>query len=124
MTWRRLQRVALHLLLVAFLAIPAVAAPARAVADAMQAATASAIAEAMAQADEPCDAMRASPDGQQPCDCCPSHTCDISACLGTGCLPELPRVIASIPPVAAAAPWHQPAVPAGTTETPFRPPIA
>jgi hypothetical protein len=124
MTWRRLQRIAMHLLLVAFLAIPAVAAPARAVADAMQAAAASAMSDASVQANVPCDAMRASSDGQQPCDCCVDHTCDISACLGTGCLPELPRLIASIPAVGVAAPWRQRPVPTGTIETPFRPPIA
>ncbi|WP_345476019.1 hypothetical protein [Lysobacter panacisoli] len=112
----------MHLLLVAFLAIPAVAAPAQAVAEALQV-VATAASDAGVQTDGPCDAMPASSDDQQPCDCCVPHTCDISACLGTGCLPELPRVIASIPPVAAAAPWQQPSVPTGTIETPFRPPI-
>lgn len=113
----------MHLLLVAFLAIPAVAAPARAVADAMQAVATAAMAGAVVQADGPCDTMRASSDAQQPCDCCAPHTCDISACLGTGCLPELPRVIASIPAVAVAASLRQPVVPTGSIETPFRPPI-
>jgi hypothetical protein len=114
----------MHLLLVAFLAIPAVAAPARAVSDAMQTAAVAAMADTMVHADGPCDTMRASSEGQQPCDCCASHTCDISACLGTGCLPELPRLIANIPNVAVVAMWRQPPVPTGTIETPFRPPIA
>ncbi|MDI9239122.1 hypothetical protein QLQ15_09390 [Lysobacter sp. LF1] len=111
----------MHLLLVALIAIPAVAAPARSVTQAMQAAAAAA--DTSGHADGPCDQMRPSPGSQQPCDCCASRTCDISACLGTGCLPGLPQLIASVPNVTAAQAWRQPPVPTGAIETPFRPPI-
>lgn len=57
-------------------------------------------------------------------DCCAPHSCDLSACLGTGCLPELPRIAASVPPVATLIPWRQPRLPAGVVDTPLRPPIA
>ena len=57
-------------------------------------------------------------------DCCAPHACDLSACLGTGCLPELPRLAASIPPAATLVPWRQPRLPAGVIDTPLRPPIA
>ena len=121
MTWRPPYRVVLHLLLVAFLAIPGIAAPARAVFDAM--AVAAGTADAMDH-NAPCDPMRSPSAGQPPCDCCDSHTCDFSACLGTGCLPELTRLVASIPPAIVTPPWRRPPVPGGMIETPFRPPIA
>lgn len=123
MRLNRLTRIALHLLLAAFLVVPGIAASAQAVAGAVQAAASAATAD-MAEAGRPCDLMGHSSAEQPPCDCCVPQACDFSACLGTGCLPELPRLVAAIPPVAVAAPWRQSPVPTGVTETPFRPPIA
>jgi len=121
MRWRLSHRVVLHLLLVACLAIPGVAAPARAVAEAM--AVAAATADAPMQSDMPCEEMRSNRAGESPCDCCDVRSCDLSACLGTACLPQLPRLVAHVPPAVAATPWHGPMLRTGMTGTPFRPPI-
>lgn|SRR5687767_14904505 len=124
MTARQLTRIALHLLLAAFLVIPGIAAPAQGVASELQAAASAAMADGMADADMPCDQMGRDSAEQAPCDCCTPHACDFSACLGTGCLPELPRLVAAIPPVVAPVYGRQPPAPAVVIETPFRPPIA
>jgi hypothetical protein len=70
----------------------------------------------------PSESSSASPSKAR--DCCAPHSCDLSACLGTGCLPELPRIAANVPPTATLIPWRQPRLPAGVIDTPLRPPIA
>ena len=143
-------RVALHLLLALCLVVPGIAAPAQGITDALQAATAAAVQGAesmtgsmaasmdmasmdmppmdMAEQGMPCGDMdmpgpTSKPDSRSG-DCCAPHSCDLSACLGTGCLPELPRLAASVPPAATPIPWRQPRLPAGVIDTPLRPPIA
>ncbi|MBU8974781.1 hypothetical protein JI752_001370 [Lysobacter sp. MMG2] len=123
MTRRPPYRIVLHLLLMAFLAVPGLMAPARLLTDAMQAAGSPASAEFVEHSDDPCGAMNASAK-QKPCDCCVSRTCDLSACLATGLLPELPRVVAAIPVAVDVGLWRQPPVLTGVIEAPFRPPIA
>jgi hypothetical protein len=140
-------RVALHLLLALCLVIPGIAAPAQGVADELHAVAAAQADDAMdaAMADGampasmdmpsemaahgmPCGEMHMADAPSKPAsksgDCCTPHTCDLSACLGTGCLPELPRLAASVPPTATLIPWRQPRLPAGVVDTPLRPPIA
>jgi hypothetical protein len=135
-------RVALHLLLALCLVIPGIAAPAQAVSDELHAAAAAQMADEMSDSMDmgmaamdmsaqgmPCGDMHMAdaPSKQAPeksGDCCAPHTCDLSACLGTGCLPELPRLAPSVPPAATPIPWRQPRLPAGVIETPLRPPIA
>ena len=82
----------------------------------------------MSMQDMPCGEMHlpdATPKSRSGSgDCCTPHTCDLSACLGTGCLPELPRLAGSVPPAATPIPWRQPRLPAGVVDTPLRPPIA
>lgn len=114
-----LARLAIHLLLIVSLALPGIAAPAQAVADALSDLRTSETAM-------PCDGMQAPSEHQPaaPCDCCEHGKCDISACLGTGCLFALPRVVALIPTVAASLPWQHPAPDSRTIEPPQRPPIA
>ena len=112
-------RLAIHLLLVVSLVLPGSAAPAQAVADALSTLATSA-------ASMPCDGMQMPAEHQHapPCDCCEHGKCDISACLGTGCLFALPRLVALIPGVAAPLPWQRPAPDSRTVETPLRPPIS
>jgi uncharacterized protein involved in copper resistance len=138
-------RVALHLLLALCLVVPGIAAPAQAVADELHAAAAAQMADAMGDSMEmasmdmtgmdmsaqemPCGDMHmvdapSNPASKKSGDCCAPHSCDLSACLGTGCLPELPRLAASVPPAATPIPWRQPRLPAGVIDTPLRPPIA
>ena len=112
-------RLAIHLLLVMSLILPGISAPAGALADELHALTASA-----AMADMPCDEGQRASDHQAPCDCCPQSKCDLSACLGTGCLFELPRLAAFVPPTAMPLPWDLPAPDSQAVGTLFRPPIA
>lgn len=124
MPLRQTARFVLHLLLVLALAAPGGIAPAQAVADLFPEHAASSMG-GMAFGELPCDQMGASAeDTPSQGDCCTPHDCDFSACLGTSCLPELPRIVAGIPLQAAVVPWRQPALPAGVGETPLRPPIA
>ena len=133
-------RTVLHLLLAIALAVPGIAAPMQAVREALAAMPVAMPMEGMEMArampgDDmagmPCDRMGISDtssamptprhgDGA----CCNPHTCDLSACLGTGCLPELPRIAAFVPASTPPVPWRQPAQPARLIETPLRPPIA
>lgn len=107
-----------HLLLILALVLPGTAAPAQAVADALSAL-------ATQDAEMPCDGMQTAPEHRagMPCDCCEHGKCDISACLGTGCLFAPPRLVAAIPLTNAPQPWRRPAPPSHTIETPLRPPI-
>ncbi len=118
MPLRHLARVAFHLLLALMLALPAAAAPAQGVHDALQTASAA------ATDDMPCDDMGMPEHDSKPCDCCTPHQCDFSACLGVACLPELQRVVAHIPPAKAPSAWRHVAAAPRPLETPFRPPIA
>lgn len=113
-------RVALHLLLVVSLVLPGIAMPARAAAQVWQAAAAS---TAMAGHD---GMDMAQPAPHKPCQegCCPRQTCDLSACIATGCLPRF----ASLPAVKLVVPftfsWRSIRPPTRLVETPLRPPIA
>lgn len=128
MSPRRLARFALHLLLMVSLVIPGIVAPAQAIADEFQAAAKAAlVADAMAAQQTPCDGMDMPlyAEDSAPCDCCAApHACDLSACLGIACLPELPHLAADVPPAATPLPWQQPSLPPGMIDTPLRPPIA
>ena len=100
-----------------------VTAPAQATGEALQEHTAAQLAAAMA--DMPCDEDDPQAAGHEmPCDCCTPASCDLSACLGTACLPELPRFVAAIPPAAIPLPWATPAPATRLVDTPLRPPIA
>ena len=125
MTPRPFAHIALQLLLAVFLVIPGIAAPAQAIADEFEAAAAASMAVAMAGQQMPCDekGTPTSADDAAPCDCCTAHACDLSACLGTACLPDLPRLAANVPPATKPGPWRQQPLPLGVIDTPLRPPI-
>jgi hypothetical protein len=111
-------RVALHLLLVVSLVLPGIAMPARAAAQVWQAAAASTtMADGMAMAQQ-------APHKHCQEGCCPRQTCDLSACIATGCLPRF----ASLPTVKLVVPftfsWRSITPPVRLVETPLRPPIA
>jgi hypothetical protein len=113
-------RVALHLLLMVSLVLPAIAMPARAATQAWQAASV-----AMTTGHDDMDmAQPTTPHKQCQEGCCPQQTCDLSACIATGCLPRF----ASLPTVKLVVPftfsWRSIAPPTRLVETPLRPPIA
>jgi hypothetical protein len=122
MRLRRLLRAALHLLLIAGLVLPGIAAPAQGATQAL--ATAASGGKAMTHA--PCDGMQDpmqdAAHGRLPAGA--QHGCDLSACLGSGCLPSLPHVAAFIPEAGSLVAWDQPMSPSRHLETPLRPPIA
>ena len=122
----RLARLALHCLLTITMIAATVVVPAQAATDTIQAAAAAKMAAAMA--DMPCgDDMAMShgkADHAMPCDCCNPVSCDLSACLGTACLPVLPRMVATVPATTPMIPWQAPAAPSRMIDTPLRPPIA
>ena len=100
-----------------------VVAPAQAAADVLQAQAETQTAGEMAAM--PCgDDLPQAAEHEMPCNCCTPATCDLSACLGTACLPELPRLVAAIPPPVMPLPWNDPAPPSLRSDTPLRPPIA
>jgi hypothetical protein len=125
MSPRQLTRIALHLLLAVSLVIPGIVAPAQAIADGVQAAAAASLMHPTIMEEMPCGdmGMPASTEDSAPSDCCTPHTCDLSACLGTACLPELPHLAANVPPAATPLPWQQSSLPPGVIDTPLRPPI-
>ena len=124
MPLRQSARFVLHLLLVVALAVPGGIAPAQAVADLLPEHAAASVGD-MPFGELPCDQMGASAGDAAPeGDCRTPHDCDFSACLGTSCLPELPRMVAGVPAGASVVPWRQPELPAGVIDTPLRPPIA
>ena len=123
MTLPFVARRALHLLLVAALILPGSVWPARAAVSILDAAAA-AVASEM-----PChDAMPApsKPHNGEPCEdgCCPQPTCDISACVGTGLLPQFASLPAAMPPVPLTFSWRATPPPSRLIDTPLRPPIA
>lgn len=123
MSLRWLTRITLHWLVVVSMITTTFAVPAQAATDALQAAAASQMAAAMANM--PCDDEHASTTPhQKPCDCCTPASCDLSACLGTACLPELPRLVMGIPAAAIPVSWNAPAPESRLIDTPLRPPIA
>lgn len=123
MSLRRLARLALHWLVIASVVATTLAAPVQAATDTLQSAAAAQMAAAMA--DMPCDDMdTTAAEHEMPCDCCTPASCDLSACLGTACLSELPRLIADIPPAAIRMSWNAPALPSRLIDTPLRPPNA
>ncbi|WP_157475323.1 hypothetical protein [Lysobacter sp. Root494] len=118
-------RLTLHCLLMIAMVTATVAVPAQAASDTLEATAAAKMAAAMA--DMPCADMAMShgkAPHKAPCDCCNPVSCDLSACLGTACLPELPRVVATVPGVTLLIPWQAPASPSQVIDTPLRPPIA
>jgi hypothetical protein len=122
MALRKLPRLVLHWLVVISMITTTLVVPAQAATDALQAAAATQTSAAMA--DMPCgdkDAPAAAHD--MPCDCCTPASCDLSACLGTACLPELPRLVASIPVRSIPVPWNAPVPFSRLIDTPLRPPI-
>ncbi|MFI4970278.1 MAG: hypothetical protein ACHP7D_08715 [Lysobacterales bacterium] len=56
--------------------------------------------------------------------CCPRATCDLSACISTGVLPQVASLPGAMPPVPFAFPCPSTAPPASLIDTPLRPPIA
>jgi hypothetical protein len=114
-------RVALHLLLIVSLVLPGIAMPARAATQAWQAVAAS---TAMAGHDGMDMAQPTTPHKHCQEGCCPQQTCDLSACIATGCLPRF----ASLPTVKMVVPftfsWRSIRPPTRLFETPLRPPIA
>ena len=123
-----LLRLALHWLVIIAMIATTTVAPAQGAAQVLHAAEAAQMAAAMA--DMPCGkemgAAMASQDAshKMPCDCCTPASCDLSACLGTACLPMLPRIAAAIPLDVVHAQWNAPAPPSRVLDTPLRPPIA
>jgi hypothetical protein len=123
MSMRHLARLALHWLLVISMITTTLVVPAQAATDTLQSAAAARMAAAMA--DMPCDDMGATKIAHKmPCDCCTPASCDLSACMGTACLPELPRLAMGIPATTIQVPWDAPAPPSRLIDTPLRPPIA
>lgn len=119
---RKLARLALHWLVVISLVTAGLVAPAQAATHALEAAAAAQMAQAMAGM--PCDDMGATvPATGEPCECCTPASCDLSLCLGTACLPALPRLAASVPSGSIDLRWKAPVVPWPVMETPLRPPI-
>ena len=122
----RIARLTLHCLLMIAMATATVAVPAEAARDLFEAAAAAKMADTMS--DMPCADVMAKSVGKAshkaPCDCCNPVTCDLAACLGTACLPELPRVVAAIPVTTPLVPWQAPASPSRVIDRPLRPPIA
>ena len=116
-------RRALHLFLVAALILPGSVWPARAAMSALDAA------KAVVDTGMPChDTMPApsKPHGGQPCEdgCCPQPTCDLSACMATGVLPQLASLSPALPPAPLVFSWRANPPPSRLLDTPLRPPIA
>ena len=122
----RIARFTLHCFLMIAMVAATVAVPAQAASDTIEVAAAAKMAAAMAEM--PCAEDMAKSHGsvshKAPCDCCNPVSCDLSACLGTACLPELPRVVAAVPAITSVVPWQAPAAPSHVIDTPLRPPIA
>jgi hypothetical protein len=119
MGFRRLLRATLHLLLIAGLVLPGIAAPAQSVTQAL--AEASAAPDAIRMRASPCGDM-SMPHDQTPARA--SHGCDLAACLGPGCLSTLPHLAAFIPEADSLVAWDQAVPPSLRPDTPLRPPIA
>ena len=119
MRLRPLPRLAVHLLVMIAMITATLVVPAQAATDVLRAATATQMADAMAG-----DGMGMSgAHDEMACDCCRPVSCDLSACLGTACLPELPRLVMGIPAATLPVPWNASAPPSRLIDTPLRPPI-
>lgn len=125
---RPFRRAALYFLLAVSLVLPGIAAPAQAVAEAVAPATAASAKDESVTHHDPCDGMgMPASDAKHPPlpeGGCAQHGCDLAACLGSACLPELPRIAAFVPPASAPLVLEQPLPPSRVVETPLRPPIA
>ena len=122
MSFRSLSRLALHWLVIITMIATTLVAPMQAADEVLREA---ATAQMAAMSDMPCDdEMDRGASHGLPCDCCTPASCDLSACLGTACLLELPRVAAAIPFHTIHATWNAPARPTRLIDTPLRPPIA
>jgi hypothetical protein len=118
-----LARFAFHWLVIISMVTTTLMAPGQAANAALHEAAAAQMAAAMA--DMPCGDMDApAAVHKMPCDCCTPAACDLSACLGTACLPELPRIAAAVPLHVIHAQWNAPVQPSRVIDTPLRPPIA
>jgi hypothetical protein len=122
--WRKLIRVAAHLMLAISLVLPGVAAPARAAANAFAQPTAATTTMARGGRPTACGDMGVRPDRHRaPVDPCSTHNCDLSACIGTACLPEIAGVIAVAAPTPAPALRRHPLRLLRIVDLPLRPPI-
>jgi hypothetical protein len=122
MAFRLLSRLALHWLVITMIATTLVA-PMQAADEALREAATAQTAATMP--DMPCDdQIDMAASHEMPCNCCTPASCDLSVCLGTACLLELPRVAAAIPFHTIHATWNAPARPTRLIDTPLRPPIA
>lgn len=119
---RRLARVALHVWLMITLIMATVGVPVQAATGALQVIAAAEMAAAMK--DMPCGEEAPAKAHDMPCNCCDPVSCDLSACIGAACLPELTRRVAAIPAMCLSVPWEMPSRPSRVMETPLRPPIA
>ena len=121
---RTSRRIALHLLLALALVLPGVAAPAQAIAS-LQAVAAASVATHATGDGMPCGDMPApATDNQGLPDGCATHACSLAACIGTACLPELPRLVAEVAVASTPSLWRQPAHPHRLIDPILRPPIA
>ncbi len=120
MIWRRRSRIFLHLLLALLLVIPGVVAPMQGVASGL----ADLAAVPTRLADTPCDMHDARAMDAMPCDCCTPHDCDLTACLGVSCLPEVAYLTALALPAGEPILWDTPPVRSLAVDTPLRPPRA
>lgn len=120
MSWRRRSREFLYLLLAVLLVIPGVIAPMQGVAGELD--RLAAVSDIHAAS--PCDMHGAAAMGEMPCDCCTPHGCDLAACLGISCLPELPAITAGLVRAGEPVQWKALPVPTIAIDTPLRPPKA
>jgi len=118
-------RAVLHVFLAIALVLPGIAAPALAATEAL---AALGVPEKAVVARPPCDGMtmpaHSGPERELPAAPCAGHGCDLSACLGAGCIPTLPHIATLIPQADSPMVWELPLLPSRLTETPLRPPIA
>jgi hypothetical protein len=107
------------------LVLPGIAAPARAAANAFAQPTAATTTMDMGgHAAAPCGDMGMRPDRHPaPADPCSTHSCDLSACIGTACLPEIARIVAVAVPAPAPVLSRQPLRLLRVVDLPLRPPI-
>jgi len=109
------------MLLAAGLVLPGIVAPAQAATQALGISSGDG-----AMAHSPCDGMSMPMHGTAPAKQPPGtqHGCDLSACLGAGCLPTMPHLTPHIPQPDVLIAWDEPVPASPFPETPLRPPIA
>jgi len=119
MSLRKLCRPAVHLLVIASLALAGVVAPVAAAHEAL-----ANVSSAHAATDMPCDDMAGMKPAAATDPCAKAH-CSLAVCLGAAaCLPGILRVTASVPATDRLSAPDAPFVATGTIDTPLRPPIA